>query len=49
MAHVDIIIHHRAGNRIEEVGGEMVRGVGRGGWMVLGLVFPERGRREDED
>ena len=31
MAHVAVRINHRVGNRSEEVGGEIVRGVVRGG------------------
>ena len=39
MAHVDISRNQRVGNISEEVGGEMVRGVGRRGRMIGGLGF----------
>ena len=48
MAHVVISRHHRVGNRGEEVGGKMVRGVSGIGRTVGGLGFSERGRREAE-
>ena len=46
MAHVDVSRQHRFGNRGEEVGGEMVRGVGRRVLTVGELVFSERKTRE---
>ena len=48
MAPVAVNRHHRVGNRSDEVGGDMVSGVGRGGQTVGGLGFIEIGRREDE-
>ena len=40
VAHVAISIHHIVGNRSEEVGGGIVRGVSRIGRTVGGLDFP---------
>ena len=45
-AHVSIIRYHRVGNRSEEVGGWIVRGVGRIVRTIGGLGFPYRGRIE---
>ena len=39
MAHVSLIRHHRVRNRSEDVGGDIVRGVGRRGQTVVGLDF----------
>ena len=39
MAHVTVSRHHRIRNISEEVGGDIVRGVGRRGQTVVGLDF----------
>ena len=44
MSHVKVSRHNKDGNRSEEVGGEMVIGVGRRGRTVGGLGFSERGK-----